>query len=505
MVSKDNEVQMSDAAAAVKRQEIAGVGIERSVFAIAVLALVVLWAYTVWAHRGSPSDDAYITYRYARNLAEGNGFVFNVGERVQSTTTPLLTIVLALGVLVGFDIPLLAFLLTTLSLLAFGACCIAFVRNADPEHYWLGIGAVALTFLSIITVYGFGTEIPLIVALAWAAWLAAAQELWILSAVLAGLASITRGDGVLIAVSIGICYLATHRTMRWRSWDWRAALVYLFVTLPWYIFAWLYFGSPLPATLGTKIAQGAGPGAVTFFQGLGYFWTRSLTFELWLWVPALVLLVVGAFAITRRGWRLSMPLIWAVLYTAGYSILGVSRYPWYYNPLMPVAALALMYGMKTIATLAVRFMRPSKLGHVAHQVIVASIFLILGVSYFVTDQAVEQSEPTLRNQVYIAVGNWIAKNTPATATLGSDEVGFLGYYSKRRIIDFVGLIQPEVVQHIAEHDNVWVIRTYQPDYILGMPVWTVNVGSDPWVQQHYSALRTFELPNSDVGTLFKKK
>src|SRR5205085_9404022 len=40
-------------------------------------------------------DDAFITFRYARNLVSGSGFVFNTGQRVLGTTTPLYTILLA--------------------------------------------------------------------------------------------------------------------------------------------------------------------------------------------------------------------------------------------------------------------------------------------------------------------------------------------------------------------------------------------------------------------------
>jgi len=40
-------------------------------------------------------DDAYITFRYARNLANGVGFVYNAGERVLGTTTPAYTLLLA--------------------------------------------------------------------------------------------------------------------------------------------------------------------------------------------------------------------------------------------------------------------------------------------------------------------------------------------------------------------------------------------------------------------------
>ena len=50
-----------------------------------------------WVYRQFTQDDAYITYRFARNLADGYGFVYNVGEPVLGTSTPLYTLVLALG------------------------------------------------------------------------------------------------------------------------------------------------------------------------------------------------------------------------------------------------------------------------------------------------------------------------------------------------------------------------------------------------------------------------
>jgi arabinofuranosyltransferase len=41
-------------------------------------------------------DDAYITFRYAQNLVSGMGLVYNPGEHVLGTTTPLYTFLLAL-------------------------------------------------------------------------------------------------------------------------------------------------------------------------------------------------------------------------------------------------------------------------------------------------------------------------------------------------------------------------------------------------------------------------
>lgn len=51
------------------------------------------------------TEDSYITYRYAKNLAEGQGFVYNPGERYLGTTAPAYALFLAFFGLLGFDIP----------------------------------------------------------------------------------------------------------------------------------------------------------------------------------------------------------------------------------------------------------------------------------------------------------------------------------------------------------------------------------------------------------------
>src|ERR1700675_5151721 len=60
--------------------------------------LVSRWAY----------DDPFITFRYAENLRAGLGFVYNPGEHVLSTTTPLYTVILAVLGRVWHDLPTLS-------------------------------------------------------------------------------------------------------------------------------------------------------------------------------------------------------------------------------------------------------------------------------------------------------------------------------------------------------------------------------------------------------------
>lgn len=70
------------------------------VFAVSVSLLAGL------GERGRGLDDAYVTYRYAQNVASGHGFVFNPGESpTLGTSAPLYAALLAAGALLGMDIP----------------------------------------------------------------------------------------------------------------------------------------------------------------------------------------------------------------------------------------------------------------------------------------------------------------------------------------------------------------------------------------------------------------
>jgi len=72
---------------------------------LAIAALVATSAAaTFWLCRGLRHDDAFITFVYARHLGAGEGFVFNLGERVLGATSPLHVLLLALVYRVAGDV-----------------------------------------------------------------------------------------------------------------------------------------------------------------------------------------------------------------------------------------------------------------------------------------------------------------------------------------------------------------------------------------------------------------
>lgn len=76
----------------------------------------------------------------------------------------------------------------------------------------------------------------------------------------------------------------------------------------------------------------------------------------------------------------------------------------------------------------------------------------------------------------------------ASAEVGTLEVGIIGYYAQRPMIDFAGLIQPEVaaqLTHNATYEDaaLWAVSRYAPQYLV------LHDGVFPRLEQGYTADR----------------
>src|SRR5438105_15675116 len=84
-------------------------------------------------------DDAFITFRYSRNILEGQGFVYNPGTRVLGTTTPLFTLVMAAigGLLGGQDFQWYAIAVSALADAGTAALLLLLARRLTG-NLWVG-------------------------------------------------------------------------------------------------------------------------------------------------------------------------------------------------------------------------------------------------------------------------------------------------------------------------------------------------------------------------------
>ena len=97
---------------------------------------------------------------------------------------------------------------------------------------------------------------------------------------------------------------------------------------------------------------------------------------------------------------------------------------------------------------------------------------------------------------YPVIGRWLARNTPRDASIAMVEIGIIGFYSERRIVDILGLVSPGNAEALGERRfDAWVER-YQPDFVLVHdPVWPHEQSILPYLERGiYRVHRPFRFP-----------
>lgn len=419
--------------------------------------------------RGHGFDDSYITYRYADNLARGLGFVYNPGERALSTTAPLLALLLAPAAWLGLDLPETANLLSCLCYGLGGLALYRLGRLGGEPLAGAAAGSLYATFPLFYRAIGGETAL-LQVLLLWG-FVATAAARYSTAALLLGLATLARADAALAALIAGLLIVANA----WRglpadgrglrqllaALPWRAAGAYALVVLPWLLFCWAYFGHPLPLTLAAKRLQAAVPGTRLFGPALlayiGAFWQSGLLRPLFLLAP------IGLAAALRRPLWL-LPIGWGLLHAGAYVLLGVPGYFWYTLPAF--AALLAAAGLAVGVIAAIARARATWLAPALALALLAPP--LVGAAGALVDIG---DDPDGRLAPYRAAGEWIAANSAPGESVGALEVGVIGFYSRRQMIDFAGLIQPDVARVFgagagyAEAGRYAVAR-YRPDLLV---------------------------------------
>jgi 4-amino-4-deoxy-L-arabinose transferase-like glycosyltransferase len=246
------------------------------------LALGQLGAY------GLTLDDAWIHQTYARNLARGQWFTYT-GDRASSgSTSPIWTMLLSVGHLLGLDPVNWSMLLGALFHIL-TAAMVYFLSLLYFGDRWLAAWSAVLTALEWHLVWAAlsGMETTLFVAFSLL-YLYLIQTQWAriwLMGLLGGLLFLVRPEGALLIAIAGLKVLWTYRQ------DWRRALkslvlmglAFLLVISPILIFNSIVSGRPLPGTFRSKFAQWIAPWTVG--KGLSYlklvltwFWLRGPLF-----------------------------------------------------------------------------------------------------------------------------------------------------------------------------------------------------------------------------------
>lgn len=413
-------------------------------------------------------DDPYITYRYAANLARGDGFVYNLGERVLSTTAPFYTIILAGFYLLGLSLPLASNALSCLSL-AFGGWALWQLHKLWGTAAGGPLAALVYATFPLL-IMTLGGEAAFYIAAILAGFVAYATKRYSWTAAALAVATLTRADGVLVPLILASHWLLFRRD----HLPWRALIIFCLPVGIWFTWAWLYFGSPFPVTLVAKQQQALMVGTQSFFRGflpfLAGYWRHPL-YQLSFVLAGLGLI----YALIRRSQALLI-VVWCIAYFGAYSLLHVPRYYWYYTPLL--AGFAVLVGLGfTFVSHGLARLGSRKL-QIGGSILLACLILYPQARLLATIQGTNDN----RLQIYHTVGLWLHDNTPPDATIGTLEVGIIGYYADRRMIDFAGLIQPATGLQLGpstgyEDAARWAIAHYHPSVLV------LRAGEFPSIEQ----------------------
>lgn len=476
-----------------------------------LLVIVLPAVYVSLVNRNNTYDDAFITYRYAYNFATGIGFVYNAGEWLLGTTTPLYGLILGcLGFVFGPDtIPIISGVISGMALLMTGIALYTYGRLHAQPFCGMLAGLFFVTNPLLLTTFG-GEMLFLVALIAWA-FVAYRLEYTLLAALLLALAVLTRADAIIAVGVIGLHYIVTqHR------WPWREMLLSAGVLLPFLLLGWVFYGSPLPGTLEAKVAQrdsGFWPG---FSHGL-IEWLRGFTMQgsstLYPFLPAapnairfMLFVTMGVPALyIFRFWLL--PLAWVTLYLLGYHLLDVPFYHWYIVPavfgLMILAASGVAGVVAFVAALYRRFGSLGASWVAGTLSALCILALSPGIYAQLRDIPRLALEPDAAEDQYEMAGHWLAANTPPDSSVGYFEIGHLGYYARRTIVDPLGLVNPDVATHVAQADLTWAYMHYRPDYIVhNTTTFEPYIGkmtTESWFQQEYIPIA--EIPGTNRSPL----
>ena len=427
-------------------------------------------------------DDAFIVYRYAWNIAHGNGFVFNPGERVEGVTCFLWTLALVPIATVGANLPNVAPLLTAASGLvllwvlarrsaeAAGRPDLAprdlipsLVVGAAPSFLYWSVGAletVPFALLVLLAVREHAREV------------AEPSRAGGRAAVWAGLACLTRPEAPVVVAALGLDRL--HRRRRdLVGW---CGVVLAFV-VPLLAFRRVYFGEWLP---NTYYAKTGAPLWVRLFAAYDYLagWVATLVPSFG--ATSIVLTIAGlgilvglvVLAVRDPQWRpeglVVAALVLATLFEGG-DWMVLHRL---FVPVLPGIALV---GSAVAIQLASR-------GRGLR--IAVSLLLVAWVANGALAAVRERNggqgfvvNAEGYRQAHLEIARYIAERARPGDAVALMDVGMIGWNLKeQRIVDITGLTH----RAIAHAPGAFLQKEYPPSWVLGeRPRFVVLVSGFP--------------------------
>jgi hypothetical protein len=462
-------------------------------FALATTTIIALALFARFIPGPRTIDDSYITFRYARNILAGQGFVYNPGERLLGTTTPLYTLLLSFaGRFLGneqADFPFISLIVNGLADAI--TCCLLIKLGQKLGSLTAGLAtALAWSIAPFSVTFAIGgLETSLLVVFMVLFGYLYLLKRYLLCALIASFLLLIRPDTLILITPVildrligAFSHNSTHITL-----PEIAALIIPYGA--WAIFALFYFGSPLPHSITAKTLAYHLPPLAALTRLLQHYATpfmEDATFG----IPAIGIgLLLYPFASiigclrARKIISQSIPiLVYPWLYFLVFSIANPLIFRWYLTPPLPFYMLSIFLGIeKILLDILKKANKPSSGFHkTTSKIFQSAILLFLFVIPFAflarnwairPDHGLTMPAPMMSwyklELLYQEASNFLNTRLKPGDIVAAGDVGVVGYITNAPILDTVGLNSAITTRYYPLDDKYYAINyAIPPDLIL---------------------------------------
>lgn len=321
----------------------------------------------------------------------------------------------------------------------------------------------------------------------------------ILSGSTLALAVLTRHDAIILFPILLVSFFRRRSLWQLAAFS----LCFTLILVPWYMFAYYYYGDAAPSSLAAKSSQGASGGMMLLsWPFLRAFFSPFFSFPLALLTP---FALIGIYKIIRtreaQYTPLAMLLVWSLIQVlAYYAVLRVKHYPWYDS--LPTFTLCLCAAVGVEQTAGhlfppIKRYLSGRIRTPIHWILVmgtiAALFspLLLFIGNKVA-RRVRNPQGYERYLPYHDAAIWIKDNTPANHRVLTEEVGILGYYCGRYMVDAAHL-----VSRVPESD--W------PEAEVYVYCQNPDFERPSWIGERHRLVQTFTFPDSPSSEIWLRK
>ena len=441
-------------------------------------------------------DDAFTVLRYVKNFLEGNGLVFNVGEKVEGYTNFLWVILLSVIYKSGnllklnFNLPQLTQLLSSFFGLVFLIAVyvtswkiFSSLKNYNKTLQYISfIFPVMILFTTPFNYWSFsGMETSLFATLTLLSihFLIDFEKgnnykYFLLTSILN---SLLRPEGLLffvllIVVDIIYSFLVATKVSLFdetnkiiSSKKKKVIVIFLLIQLVYISFRFVYYGFPLPNTFYAKTE-------FTFnflLRGIDYFLKYIKTD---LYYGVVLLPVILRFALKKFD-RIefiifSFGIIYIILtIIIGGDVLPIGRF---YIPITPLFYMLFFYSLLNLKQFYELKMNSIIIGLLFVTTIISSI---INYDSNKTEMMEKRSYEIGLVTKMKSYADWIKNNQTKNVTVALSTIGAFSFYSNVKVIDIVGLTDEYIAHHPKEVDGIdenlpifWKERHYNADYVI---------------------------------------